>query len=373
MSFEDPFAITPPRALCWRMFDLIPTRAQGPLGEVLRAAAEQTRPAHAAEIPVKQVDQGVEGCDVVVSGTRRRERTQDGFVHDVWVEQSGARVAQRTTGPLWPIRAEAQDFTAIFEEAWRIASPPPPAAPVAETESDSQRFVDDELLETRAEVDERAVVERSRTWVTVLATTGLSSRELSADFGRAINQGVLASLGARAALHLGSVLGPAHRLDLQAGYWRQFAGAELGGESIGAEADRFRLGAAYAHRVGAGGPHLGCGLGYEFRRFGFEEGAGVLSIEYSILRPGLSVTQQLIRTAGFDLEVFGRGHLRVPLDDQSVSNDLGVDFGGGVGFHHAVGFVAELGVDYTLQSGSSSQGDFDDGFLDLQIALGWTL
>ena len=397
MSFEDPFALKPPARICWRMLDLIPSRARGPMSEALQAAGEQTRPEHATGIAVVSAGADPSACQVVVSGARRRQRTASGFVHDLWVERGGAKLVERTTGPLWPVRATAQDFLEIFEEAWRIAAPPPgpepqgePAPGPASVVSESapaeladeppdeappapEPFVDEDLARARASGPKPQVSSPPPTWVTLVATGGVTLRDLSASFGRSVDQGPLPAVGSRATLHFAPLLGARHALDLSAGYYRQFPSAELDGASLGASADRTRTDVRYAYRMGAAGPFLGAAVGFEFRRFVFDEGRGAVSIEYSVLRPGLCARQALYQSKTTSFEVLGRGHLRISLDDDSVSNDVGGDFGGGFAFRHRTGFVAELTADYNLQSGRSPAGSFDDAFLDTQLAFGWSL
>jgi len=401
MRFDDPFGQVPAQSVCWRMFALIPERARPAMAKALQAAGERTRPARAGGVPVVQAQAESAACAVVVSGARRRRRTAAGFVHDVWVEQGETRVVERSAGPLWPLRAEAEDFEEVFEAAWALAAPRSEAAAEAEPspdavpETDADRtepstgaeaapsrpaepssngdepFVDEDLAAARSEAVEGAPPP-SQPWVTVLATGGLTSRDLRASFGRSVEPGLLPALGARVTLHLAPILGPKDALDVSAGYWRQIPSVELDGQSLDTEADRTRVDVGYAHRFGAGGPFLGAALGFEYRRFDYDERSGAASIQYSILRPGLSVRQRLFTGTTTHLELLGRGHLRIGLDDGSISNDVGTDFGGGLAFGHRVGLVVQFTVDYTLQSGRGAQGRFDDAFLDGQLALGWT-
>ena len=373
----DPFASAEKR-VCWRMPSGTPRRAFDAMTTALQTSAEQTRPLRAAtEWKVEQSAQS--DCDAVVTGRRRTTRTADGFAHQLELRVDGAAQVQTETSPFYPMRATAADFAPFWDDVWAVLAPEPPPPPPEPPEPPPTEptardvFVDEELAATRDRPKLKST--DPAPILTALLLTGVTSRSLSSDVGRPIDQTPLFALGGRAELHLGSrLIGAGHMLDLEGDYWRQFASARLGDQDLGAEADRARVGLRHAAQWFGVGPSFGPAVGFEYRRFTFAEGTGALSLEYSVIRPGLFVRQPLFRAGALQLDVEADGRARIALAD-GVDIEPSFDISGALALRHEVGFVALLGASYSAQSGQPSNADvgFDDGFFDAHLSVGWSL
>ncbi|MGF1510652.1 MAG: hypothetical protein ACFB9M_14255 [Myxococcota bacterium] len=364
--------------------------------EALEAAARSTQPDHVAATFRRVTPNDTASCGVLVRAAVGNKVLPQGRRIQMRVSKPGQPpLLTVLVGPLPVTQMQEDDLIFVWKQAWPLVAPPappspkpsappkrPPPAPLpplVDPES-PESYVDPDLAEAREEL-ERELQKPDRPAVfSLVFNAGLLSRSLDAEGGRPQDESALLSLGGRAALHIGGILGwSKDRLDIEGAYWRQLVDADIDGQAFGAESDRVRA-VVFHHRpwFGDRGPRLGPLAGYEFRRFNFDPAATTLSIQYSVLRLGAVAEQPILRFGKRGgLGVFARGAGRVPFGSNQGDFDIGFDVQGGLGFEHDSGFLAHAGVGYTSQAGTSETGDgtidFNDGFIDVIGGVGWSL
>jgi hypothetical protein len=395
--------------VCWSRPTRMPRSGVARFGRALEAAGRSTQPPHVSAAFERRSPTATEGCELslrsvvgrkVLANDRRRIQIKV-------TDAAGAPVLTELAGPLLPARVREEDLLALWRKLWPRVAPPPPApaapttaptasapiasAPAASAPADatappnpdgatpapgSTPFVDPDLARAKADLEAQDATPPRPPILTLALHTGLLSRSLDADGGRPQDQSALFSLGGQARLHVHGITGWSEdRLDVSVAYWRQLVQAEIDGSSFGAESDRTRASARYGRAwFGPWGPTLGPMAGFEFRRFTFEPTATTLSLQYSVLRPGVWAEQPLV-----DLGTRGRllltaaGGVRVPLGGDDADFDAGFDVEGALAYQHSSGFRASIDIGYTRQSGSADDIGFTDEFVDASLGLGWSL
>lgn len=363
----------PSKDICYDRPENWHPKLESKFRQVFEGAASATRPGHVdAFLRFVDVDQPT-GCRhrlfaVLEPGAKGEPRNLT-----VRLVEDGETKHEGVAGPLVPFRSTVGQLKPLWSELWAAIAPapPPPDPPEAEDET----FVDEDLLEARESFAERERSGPSGPFVTAILLAGATLRGVDVDpaIGREQDLGALASLGGRADLHVGSLLGwTGHRLDARFGYWRQLASAEIDGRSVGTQADRVRGHLEYGRRwFGSAGPELAAVAGVEYRRFVFDDAADTVSSELTAIRPGLDLEQTLFgRGAPLTLALQGGGRARIPVGSDRF--DVGFDAHAGLVLRHAIGFVAELMGEYTRQTGDLGSAAYAEDLFDLSVGVGWS-
>lgn len=371
-------------AVCWERPGGWPRKARvSRFDRAFVAAANQTLPDH-ADARLQRMLGGVpaSGCRFTVRPEFVGVRTSRGRALEIRVRdlQLDAILLEDTIGPVRAYRLQVDDFVPAWEKIWAVVAPtePPapepsevPPAPVRRTPKEP--FVDPDLAELRAEREAALRPEPPPPVLTLMAQVGATARELDAQAGRPQDQSALLSFGVQGDLHLGGMFRWKRTvLDLSAEYWRQVVGAELGPESVGADADRTRATLRWGHAwFGTKGPWLGLTSGFAHRRFTFDDAASTLSVEYSALRTGGWIRQPIHDFSGTLLSLGAAGAARWTLGDGD--QDVGADAHITLNLDHAAGFSSRIRAGYTHQTGTVLGTDFTDGIFDVSLGLGWAL
>jgi hypothetical protein len=365
-----------PTDICYRRPANWHPKLEAHFREVFEAAARSTRPDRATSSPRFSESLDAESCAHQLSMTLEDGRKGEPRNLTVQLVEAGTVLLETTIGPLVPYRSTSDQFEPAWRELWaKLAPEPAPPAPEPEDEA----FVDDDLMQARASLEEEEERDRAGPWVTALALGGLTTRSVDVEpaVGRAQDIDALVSAGARIDLHFARWLGwRGHRLDGRAEYWHQFASADVDGRSIETNADRIRGQLAYGRQwFGPRAPEIAVSAGFEYRRFTFAEAANTVSSEVSAFRPGLTLEQPLLGGEGAALALFAGGRVRLPVSSSSGRSefDVGFDADAGLRFSHPVGFVAELGAEYTRQSATLAPVSFAEDYFDVLLGIGWSL
>ncbi len=355
------------------------------LKEAFEEAGQATTPEHAPEritaTPVGRTFQS--DCRVHITMTYKGRR-KNVRLSLTATERGSQEILAESQLKLDIRKLAAADFRPFWASLWqKITPPPPPPKPVAAPSSTKteESFVDEELAQELALANHKPT-RPSYPILTAYLGVGYATRSLKDAPGTPVGRSNLLSVAVETTLHLAPRFGlsESHDLDFELAYVRGLASGKRGDEDLRVDADRFRLGARYRFQLGHPWlPRLGPVVGYELLRFEVDRAADALSVRYTALRLGVSMSQPLYRTQSMlffgpaELSLGIEGSTRLALGDQADKADLGFDLQGGPELRFYRGLVAKLLGRYTRHTTELSGRSVKDTYFDLSLNLGWTL
>ncbi len=358
--------------VCWNRPQRWPSKYRTRFLKASNKAAEATRPPH-AKTELKPGATADEDCAYRLRQRLSPYQRGQPRVLSIEVVKAEAVIFTTEVKPIPISRLTSVALVDAWSQIWEAVAPEPPPPPPPPPPPEPEAFVDEDLVEAREELDQEPESKRRPRIVSLEFTAGFTGRSFESEAaGRDQEQDGLFSLGGRVMLHAGGFAGWTNqRLDFDFSYWRQLTSASVDGQEVGSDADRIRGTAVYGRQFfGRQAPEISVGLGIEWRRFTFDDAAETLSTEATVVRPGLGISQPLVRSSNIDLWLGGNGQVRVPLGSDY---DVGADAQVYLRFSHASGFMTSLFGEYTYQSGAAGTVTFEENYFDVLLGAGWSL
>jgi hypothetical protein len=363
--------------ICW----LAPSKGKAAqrdrLVKAIEVAAKSTIPGHTRfEVQrIKSPKKEGGACKVIVDFTNKPLQGEFAELILAATERGAPAPIVTTTLELNLDTLTEKDVAPAWEKVWATIAPPKPEPPPAPP-APPPAFIDQEVAVERQTFVPPPEVVDGAPWVSLVIAAGMMSRSLDGAPGPAIDDKSLLSLGGDATLHLDRAFGASneHDIDIGVGYNRRFASATRGATKVSVDADRFEIGGLYRYHFGEGYlPRLGVLAGYELLRFELGADVDAFSVRYSVIRGGATIEQPIIIFDGGLVLLDLYGALRIPAGKDGGEPGTSFDIGGGPRLELAGGFLALARARYAQQSASTGGNELTDGYLDLEIGIGWQL